>query len=433
MTIKIYKDDEANSIFLQDNNGAQFLNSLQVTVNSDDTVNIDDLSREIQLITSAPFGDFVDENDVAYGADKIEVCDGLNAIINSSGTSTTDAPDITSNLVINLVEGQTLNYELVATKGVGYEWDLSNVAGVTVVEGNPRKLIGGSSLSAGTYNIPVKAINYNGEDSQTIVLTVSTPPFANTKSVKFSNNQYLGANAALLDNTLGRSSNGSGSSDAWTISFWFKAGTSNNQNQTVFYFGSNDVANGNHMVATFNGDNAVRQQLNFKYGSANNYLLFKSPVGAVSSAAGWQHITITYDGGTTGSSSGSLNTYYSRFKMYIDGVQQSTTNSHANYGNTTALSGQNLRIGRYNSSAYMRNSCKIDELAVWSSDESGNISDLYNAGTPFDLSTLSSAPKHWWRTGDGDTYPYLQDSGSEANCTFQMYSMTSADIISDVP
>jgi len=52
---------------------------------------------------------------------------------------------------------------------------------------------------------------------------------------------------------------------------------------------------------------------------------------------------------------------------------------------------------------------------------------------PFDFSTLTTEPKHWWRMGDGDTYPYLFDNGSEANCIFVMNNMTSADIVSDTP
>ena len=54
-------------------------------------------------------------------------------------------------------------------------------------------------------------------------------------------------------------------------------------------------------------------------------------------------------------------------------------------------------------------------------------------GATFDLNTLTSGPTNWWRMGDGDNYPYLQDNGSAANCVFQMYNMTSADIVSDVP
>ena len=78
--------------------------------------------------------------------------------------------------------------------------------------------------------------------------------------------------------------------------------------------------------------------------------------------------------------------------------------------------------------------CKVDELAIWDSDQSGNVSSIYNNGTPFDLSTLGTQPKHWWRMGDGsDNYPYLFDYGSEANCIFMMNNMTIADIVSDVP
>ena len=81
-------------------------------------------------------------------------------------------------------------------------------SGVTTVDGNIRKLIGGSSLAVGTYTITAKAINYNGVDTQDIDLVVGTPPYSNTKSVKFLNSDYLGANAALMDATLGRTETG---------------------------------------------------------------------------------------------------------------------------------------------------------------------------------------------------------------------------------
>ena len=224
MSITIYKDSAANAIFIEDANGVQFLNSLQATV-TNGACNIHDIARDINIVTEVVFSDFVDENGASYGVDSTEVCNALNALFSSSGTPSNEIPIITSSLAVSLVEGQTLNYELTTNYGVGYEWDLSNVAGVTTVEGNSRKLIGGSSLVSGTYNIPVKAINYNGEDSETIVLTVSTPPFSNTKSVLFNNLDYLGANASLLSSVLGRTGNGAGSSDAWSIAFWVKPST----------------------------------------------------------------------------------------------------------------------------------------------------------------------------------------------------------------
>ena len=354
-----------------------------------------------------------------------EKINSLNAIFQNTGTASGNAPSITSSLAVSLTQGETLNYELTADYGVGYEWDLSNVSGISTVEGNIRKLIGGSSLAVGTYNIPVKAINYNGEDSETIVLTVSTPPFSNTKSVQLNSSDYLGANAALLDSTLGRSSNGSGSGDAWTISFWIKP-THTTSGRVVFYYGSNDTTNGGIIEIRMTGSHKLRLQ----YGSANNNIRIMSPNALANNV--WQHITYTYDGGTTGASSGSINSYYSRFELFIDGVSQNTTSTNNNYGWSGALSGQNLRVGKLVSGNTLTGE-KVDEMAIWDSDQSANISDIYNSGNPFDLSTLTNEPKHWWRMGDGDTYPYLQDNGSEANCVFQMYNMTSADIVNDVP
>ena len=433
--IKIYKNNGANAIFIEDDNGAQFFNSIQAVIldPASTKVSIYDNVKDLYLVYEEEYTLFVNENGTQWGTDAQTTANALNTIFTNSGTPTGDLPVITSNLLPDLVQGNTLNYELTADYGVGYEWDLSNVPGITTVEGNIRKLIGGSNLPVGTYNIPVKAINYNGEDAQTIVLTVDAPPFANTKSVQFQNNDWLFGNAGILQNVLGRVGNGSGASDSWTISFWFKAGTSNNQNQTVFYFGSNDINNGNHILMVYNGDNVARRQLNFRYGSSNNYLLFKSPVGSVASADGWQHIMYTYDGGTTGSSSGDINDYYSRFKLFINGVEQTTIKSNNNYGNTTGLTGQNFRVGRYTGGNYMRDSCKVDELAIWDSDRSADIAAIYNSGTPTDLSTLGSPPVHWWRMGDGDTYPFLFDTGTAANLIFIMNSMSPASIVNDTP
>jgi len=349
----------------------------------------------------------------------------LNALFQNAGTQSSDVPNITSSLAVSLTQGDTLNYELTADNGVGFEWDLSSVSGIATVEGNIRKLIGGSSLAVGTYNIPVKAINYNGEDSETIVLTVSTPPFSNTKSIQLNSQDYLGANASLLDSTLGRSGNGSGSGDAWTISFWVKP-TNTSSGRVIFYYGSNDTTNGGIVEVRLTSTNKLRLQ----YGSNNNYVRLQSPNALT--VGSWQHITYTYDGGTTGASSGDISNYYSRFGLFIDGVSQSTNNSHGNYGWSGAISGQNLRVGKLVSGNNL-NGEKVDELAIWNSDQSANISDIYNSGYPFDVSTLTTEPKHWWRMGDEDTYPYLQDNGSEANCIFQMYNMTSANIVNDVP
>ena len=421
-TFNFYIDARDNTVIMS--TGDYFpVNTIQAVLNTD-TINISSIVGS-KIYYSGINPDNVSIDSVALSGSDNDKVNTLNALFQNTGTASTDLPNITSSLSVSLTQGDTLNYELTADKGVGYEWDLSNVSGVTTVEGNIRKLIGGSSLVAGTYNIPVKAINYNGEDSETIVLTVSTPAFSNTKSVQLNPSDYLGANAALLDGVLGRTSNGSGSGDAWTISFWIKP-TSTQSGRVIFYYGSNDTTNGGYIEIRLTSTNKLR----FQYGSANNHIRIQSSNAVTANT--WQQITFTYDGGTTGASSGDINNYYNRFNLFIDGVSQSTTNTNNNYGWSGALSGQNLRVGKLVSGNTLTGE-KIDELAIWDSDQTSNISSIYNSGTPFNLSTLGTQPKHWWRMGDGDTYPYLQDNGTEANCIFQMYNMTASDIVTDAP
>lgn len=430
--IKIYKDDSANAIFIEDTNGVQFMNSLQAII-EEDACSILDLAREIEIVTQKDFSEFVDENENPYGNNVISVCNALNAIFQSSGTSSNELPTITSPLGISLTQGEILNYELTADYGVGYEWDLSNVPSVTTIEGNVRKLIGGSALTVGEYAIPVKAINYNGEDSQVIELSVGNPTFANTKSVNFNNNDFLGANAGILQNTLGRNSNGAGLTDSWTISLYFKAGTATNASQTIFYFGNQDVQNQGYMQLKYNGQNNQRR-IEFIYGSNNNRLNFYTQTDSIV-VGQWHHIMVSYDGGTTGSQSNEVDDYYDRFKFFIDGVNVSDSNikTHQNYGYSGSIIGQNLRVGKYNNGQSMRNNCRIDELAIYNDDVSSLISNIYNGGSAVDLMSLSTEPQHWWRMGDGDSYPYLFDVGFQQNCIFIMNNMTSSDIVNDVP
>ena len=429
--IKLYRDDEANSIFVEDSNGAQFPNSLQAIKNTDDTISIIDLAKSIEIVSNELFNEFVDENGGQYGQNVDDTVNALNSEFAANGTPSGELPLITSDLGVSLTQGETLNYELTANYGVAYEWDLSNVPGITTVDGNNRKLIGGSSLLTGEYAIPAKAINYNGEDSKIIELSVGSPPFANTKSVQFNNNDWLGANAGILQNTLGRNANGSGSTDAWSIAFWFKPGTASNASQTIFYFGGNDVNNQGHIQVKYNGS---LKRLETRYGTNNNRLNFFTQQDSLI-VGQWSHIMITYNGGTTGAQSGSVNNYYNRFKFFIDGVDVSASNikTNNNFGYTGNVIGQNLRVGRYNNGQSLRNNCKVDELSVFNDDVSALASDVYNSGVPFDLMTLGTQPEHWWRMGDGDSFPYLFDVGFQANCIFIMNNMTAADIVSDTP
>ncbi len=435
MAFKIFRDDDAVAIVVEAPLGAYFFNALQAVEGAQpDGVTIINLSKRqgsseavdgYLEFNEVNFSEFVDENDQPYGVDATTTVNALNAVFVNSG-STGDVPVITSPTSINSVEGQTINYELTATNGVGYEYN-NLPAGLVNQEGNIRKIVG--SLSAGVYTPTMTATNYFGSDTETLTINVANPPFANTYSVNFNTFEYLNA-TANSSNPLYRPTNGTGASDAWSISLYFKPGSSNNSEQTIVMFGGSDQNNEGRVHLWYNGQ-SNNDKLVLRYGTNFNYLQFQTP--NVSLPAGsWSHILVTYDGGTTGVASGSISNYYSRFKIYIDGVLQTTSNSNSNFGFAGEIVSDFFRVGRNgNVLDYMRNNCRVDELALWASDQSSNIAAIYNSGTPFDLSSLGTPPNHWWRMGDGDTFPALQDSQGSLN--FTMTNMNAGDIVNDVP
>lgn len=434
MALKVYRDGPANASVIESTAdgtlGMYFNNELKAIGNGDGTCSVMNEPKSTDTIdffelAGISFSDFIDQNDVALGASEVDVCNALNAIFHNTGGQAGQVPVITSSLTVTIAEADQLNYLLTATDAVGYEWS-GLPAGLSVSSANPRNLIGSFDDGDGTYTATVKAINYYGSDTQTITFTV-TSSYSNTRSLNFVNQDWLGANASLVDGILGRSGNGSGASDAWSIHLWYKA-SSDNAGQTIFYFGDSDSENGGHIELRQTNASGVKR-LRFRYGSNNNRLQLTTPTGSLTTGV-WQHILITYDGGTTGSSSGSLNDYYGRFKIYIDGVLQTTSNAHSNYGWSSGLDPDNFRIGRFVGGNYLR-SARVDEVALWGSDQSGNISDIYNSGDTHNLADLSVSPAHWWRMGDGDTYPYIQDNIGNAH--FVMYNMTVADIVTDAP
>ena len=329
MSVVIYRDNDARAIFIEDANGAQFLNALHATLDlSTSKVSVTDTAKEIRLVSDIEYNLIVDDSGTDYGSTPTEVVNSLNAMFQASGSSSGNIPVITSSSSINSTEGDTINYELTADYGVGYEW--SNLpAGLVTVEGNMRKLVGGSDLPAGTYTIAVKAINYFGFDQETLTINVANAAFSNSKSVQFQNQDWLEGNAALLSPVLGRLGNGSGSTDAWSISLFYK-GSSANPGQIILYYGSGDISNSGyfHLMQLNSGGS---KSLRLKYGTNNNNLRIQTNPGTIIPNT-WHHILVTYDGGTTGVASGELNDYYSRFKIFIDNVEQSTNKSQSNIG-----------------------------------------------------------------------------------------------------
>lgn len=424
MSITVYRDDDAICVVMENENGTQFLNTLRATQTDGETttLNVEDSTKGINLVYNIEYDEFLDESGNTYGTNATETIEALNSLFQVSGSPDAgEIPVITSATTVNVTQGDTINYELTADFGVGYEW--SNLpTGLVTVEGNVRKLVGGSSLTSGIYTATATVVNYYGQDSEDIDFVIASPPYSNTKSVNFVDSDYLSDLSPSAP--LGRVGNGSGASDAWSISLWFKPGTHNNSNQTVMYFGD---ASGTGVKLNYAGNT---DRLVLIYGSSFNHLKLRTPNNSLTPNT-WHHILVTYDGGTTGVSSGSLSDYYSRFEIWIDGVSQTTNNSHNNYGYSGSISGTYLRLGRDQSGNHMRNNCRVDEIAFWDSDQTSNAAAIYNSGSTQDLNALGTAPDNWFKMGDGDTYPYIDDVNTSDR--FYMYFMTASDIVTDAP
>jgi len=95
----------------------------------------------------------------------------------------------------------------------------------------------------------------------------------------------------------------------------------------------------------------------------------------------WYHIAWTWDG--------------TDVKTYVNGAANVTSTDTSN-GYATRFSIWAGGGGRWNGFS----DCLVDELATWDSAlTSGNISTIYNSGTPGDITSLS--PLVWYRMGDG--------------------------------
>jgi len=104
----------------------------------------------------------------------------------------------------------------------------------------------------------------------------------------------------------------------------------------------------------------------------------------------WHHIVGTYDDDTK------------IIKLYLDGVLKETETGYASTNNTVST---DLNIGSYNGSSNWFTG-NIDEVSVWNTAlSSGDITTLWNDGTPTNLNTsLGTTPVAWYRMGDSGLF-----------------------------
>jgi len=154
-------------------------------------------------------------------------------------------------------------------------------------------------------------------------------------------------------------------------------------------FWMNGASTSNHMMMSSNygyadGWGLMRKTSNkfhiYYYYSGGSGWLYQNVVTDMSNDA-WTHIMLA----RTGTS----------LKTYVAGSIKNTTT----LSNNISFSGGTLVTNEsYRSASY------LDEVAVWSSDQSSNISEIRSsANKPKNLNAMSTKPLYWWRMGDDNS------------------------------
>lgn len=342
----------------------------------------------------------------------------------------TFAPDI-SNQSISVYEGDAFTHTIALDAGS----DIVSMYGETdapswaILSQTTGQFVGTAPAfngSSDSYVINCKAANaIGGIKNFTVTINVTGYASTNTKSLKFPNGnstslQGLASNVTALQ----RAGNGTGAGDAWSISMWIKPSTISNS-QTYFYYGDNDTANAGRIeISQFSGANVM-----FRYGSTQNNITWFG-IGNFPTNQ-WNHILITYDGGTTGNAAADITQYVARFSMTVNGVYGSNQIQHANYGWSGAIPADNFRIGRLVGAPTQQyvSDGMVNQIAIWDTDQSANKATIYNSGATQDLSALSAPPVHYYEMENSVTT--ITDSIGSANLT--AYNFVAADLVTDTP
>jgi hypothetical protein len=108
----------------------------------------------------------------------------------------------------------------------------------------------------------------------------------------------------------------------------------------------------------------------------------------------WYHVAFVYNGALSGSTNIT--------KLYVNGINQSITNSYETMPTSLQNSSSTINIARFGSTSPRLLNGKMSNVAIWSSSlTEDQMLTIYNGGVPNDISSLS--PTGWWSLA-GDSY-----------------------------
>jgi len=342
-----------------------------------------------------------------------------------------DYAPVVANQSVSVNEGEVLNYQIVSSDNIVNQFVEVDAPSWVYLNQNSGVLSGTApsflGTAADTIVVTCKAGNaIGGTVDFTVTISVTADSsYTNTNSLNFNGTSaHLAGNPTLM-NAMDRATNGDG--NAWSLSMWFKPSTSTST-QTLFNYGKGSGVNEGAITLHQTGGN----NLTLQYGTTTNKIVIAAlnclTVGA------WNHLVVTFDGGTTGVNQADLSNYYSRFSIAVDGVVKTQYGSHSNYGYSGVLNGNDtsdniFRIGRDNNVYNNYFDGVINQVAIWNSNESANLAAIYNGGSAQDMSLLSSAPSHLYNIETSVTA--ISDSIGSANLSG--YNFAASDLVTDAP
>ena len=158
----------------------------------------------------------------------------------------------------------------------------------------------------------------------------------------------------------------------FTLSFWMNAASTSNHSMMSSNYGSADgwglLRKGSNTFSIY-----------YYYSGGSGWLYNGISTGMSDNA--WTHIMLARTG--------------SDLKTYVSGglIDTTTLSNNISFSAGTLVTNSGYRSASY-----------LDEVAVWSSDQSANIAQIRSASNkPKNLNSMSIKPLYWWRMGDDNT------------------------------
>jgi len=353
------------------------------------------------------------------------------SITGGSQPNLTFAPDV-SNQTFTVEQNTAFNFQIAldANSDIVNMYGESDAPSWAVLGQVTGQFIGTAPAhngSSDSYVINCKAANaIGGITNFTVTINVTLPAYTNTKSLSLDGStNWLQGNPVNMT-ALERATNGDG--NAWTISMWVKPDTSNTGNQTLMVYGAGDDYNGGAITLKQSGGTT----LVLNYGTVYDNIILVAANSFVNNT--WQHVMITFDGGTTGVDPSSSGAYYGRFNIFVDGVNKFKIGVATNGGYDGNISGavtsDNIyRIGRANNIHNNYYDGIINQVAIWDTDQTANVATIYNSGAAQDLSLLAVAPANYYEIESSVT----TIADIEGSAPLTGYNFVAGDLVTDTP